>query len=737
MARGYIEHLVEVTETVREEWGGQTAEEALKVELGDNECDILLHVLSSAPNDIRKNWKIAATEDAIEKFTSESGESDVDDILNTEQIDTSGEISFHGTDNDLYSDDDIISVLAHTLLTKRVSRPEVGPFETNTLLRPVPCDSQRYANAELDELTLSEQHQQLEDTLAELGFVDSDRNIRPQFREGLIFELFQTIKADIEQSSLTEREFVTHHLSNVFSNEEISQILGTTYNSSISAGATHSYHRRAQEKIQSAMRTLEVTSNRLTAPIDMERLTTRSVDSLLTDFQKTDISKTIRTETIVHKTDGQPNRYSWELADNSTLTIEANENSFEVSVAVTISEFSDSIYAGGDIAPLDSEVEPPAELQSHSERPSNKPTRYSTLAESYLQTEKDIQDAFHHGFTADALNSWRALQTGSVFADDETGAWRVHFLTFIPRQSDRDDPTEQPVFGCRYRTTSDDDSCFRIVRHGEYDTFVQYDNGRGGDIPTSQLEFIEYAGGADEVLTVKPCKTSSHDFGDAKLGDDEVHLTTCRICGYSISTLEYVFGGFPRNQLLFECDICGETKKPGSGHKRYPPEVEPKVCDSCWESTYYPQVDDTEDSFSSHIITCRNLLTSVETWEFPEDAEFEPSCRWIGRATDETVTHYFSDKSDEHPPVEATPITDSACPHCGDEGRHALKWLDITNTTAGRALIETLAPDSGPEAQPSALFEDNNSVKRILTESEHDELLNQYHRLERSEAESD
>jgi hypothetical protein len=57
-------------------------------------------------------------------------------------------------------------------------------------------------------------------------------------------------------------------------------------------------------------------------------------------------------------------------------------------------------------------------------------------------------------------------------------------------------------------------------------------------------------------------------------------------------------------------------------------------------------------------------------------------------------------------------------------------YLDLTDTVAGKAIMETLAPNADSPCTDVLFGNDPHSTSRVLTEEEHQELLDTYHRLE-------
>lgn len=73
--------------------------------------------------------------------------------------------------------------------------------------------------------------------------------------------------------------------------------------------------------------------------------------------------------------------------------------------------------------------------------------------------------------------------------------WEVPFFASVSRENSRSDPAQTPLTGHRCIHTNDayygrdtDDNAFRIIQLGEHDTFIQFDSGYGGDIPTHVLK---------------------------------------------------------------------------------------------------------------------------------------------------------------------------------------------------------------------------------------------------------
>jgi hypothetical protein len=252
---------------------------------------------------------------------------------------------------------------------------------------------------------------------------------------------------------------------------------------------------------------------------------------------------------------------------------------------------------------------------------------------------------------------------------------------------------------------------------------------------TDLLDKSKYIGGTDKPLADTPCRPDEHDFGDAVLGKDGAKTTPCTYCGYTVAAIRDMPGQiFPHNSLDFECDICGELTDSADGQWRYEHEWDTKVCDECWNSEYYPHIDMCTDEFDHHVLTCSNFLTSTNYGIYPDGVEFEADCQWIARLNAETITHYLQETPDEGMPSDAVRKPGVACPSCGQDHATFLRVVDLTESVASQAIMETLAPESVDHPHAAPIFgNDPNSVSRILTDDTHDELLNIYHRLEQKE----
>lgn len=722
-----------------EQWAEETSDN--DVDLGTEEFEILLTIFDTAPQAQTQRWRDAGVRQSLRRLADTSSEDVAIEPL-TNLVVTEDDITYADSYNPPVSLDTVITILTQTWRVAESSLSEEGPLAT--VLQAMSYSSRSYYTGQED-LTAEDAHEHVTTSLAGIGILNEDDNIPVSVRRLLIIESAKELKTRLAETVLTDREFVVHHLANKYTYEEIAGILSETYGTHVTRGAANQYYHRAREKIRRSEATLTETMNRKVAPMEMNELSSRP-ESHLSDKQKNEIAEYVRINETVENPRTSHHDTGWELVNGDTFVISPTTDAFSLRMYRDVSAEDDRTYHV-DVVEGDENSSPlPDRITT-----TGTVTRYASLTEATLQTATDIREAINHGFptsTPGMLPSLRA--TSALDTQSAATGWAVSFFASVTRENSRSDPAQTPLTGHRYMHTNDayygrdtDDKAFRIIRLGKYDTFIQYDSGYGSDIPTHMVKDsltgptddtdptgLTYLGNEKTILTASPCSTQ-HDFGDARLGETDSRFETCRRCGRSVSTLEHTPGlSQPRHDLDFECDVCGSITDGQNGHTKHPNSVEPKVCDSCWNTTYFSHVRATTNEFDTHILTCLSLLTSIETDEYPEDVEFDPECGWIAKPTPETITHHLKSKS-EKPEMETMIRRAVPCPDCGADGSW-VKWVDITESLAGQALLETIGAGDTPTVD--ALFTDADSDERILTEGEHKQLVKTYHRLEREQS---
>jgi peptidoglycan/xylan/chitin deacetylase (PgdA/CDA1 family) len=722
------ESVKEANEEFRENWREESSDRDLPSDIVAYEPDILLQIVYSADASVTDRWQTEGARRALIRFCdSDVGTSQL-------QIDVSnGDLGFVDEYDSPISIADLVQATQSTYELEQASSGDDGDFPNKVYVDPAPPKAGVYDRLDNSEKSMKEP-QRIHEVLDEIGVGGGDDHMSPVLREFAIAETLFVVLEEIDESVLTTREFIAHHLANIHTYDTIATMLSYAFDGELSRGAANSHKQRADDKIQSAIVTVESTSNHQSAVVDMQSLSARE-QSLLGDQQKNEIARTIRKEIVAGEGSSGKEYLSWSLPDGSSLGVDFHSDTISVNTRLPISE-DRVVYIGGDIIDgPDDQTDLTPTIKSHTENHGN-PTEYSRLDTTYRLTEIDVMEAFAHGFGEKCIGSWRPLSATAANWDADEDQWDVSFMRFIQRPDYRDDPSETVQHGYRYRFPGggrfDADKRFRVAKISKWDSWIQFDDGRYGFLPTDVLEEAEYVGGTEAPLLENPCRKDEHDFGDVVLGHDEAMTTPCNYCRYTAATIKDMPGQiFPEDSLDFECDICGALTDSGDGHWRYEHERDSKICDDCWNSEYYPHIDMVADEFDHHILTCSTFLTSVDGGIYPEDVEFDASCQWIGRLCEETITYYLQEDSEEGLPSDPRSKPDVECPSCGNSPLH-LRVIDLTESVASQAILETLAPEAVDQPHAAPIFgNDPESISRILSDSTHEELLETYHQLER------
>jgi hypothetical protein len=151
-----------------------------------------------------------------------------------------------------------------------------------------------------------------------------------------------SIAESFAESDFTSREFLAYHLRTSFDSDETAAILTKLYGSEQSAGTARKQASRAQEKLQKAATTVDLTKERKISPVvDLPRLETVS-ESPVTDEQKTDIYHTLHRELNTTDVDSQtPLR--WEIEPEMTTVFRVTDQSLEFHTYYHISDLPTTI----------------------------------------------------------------------------------------------------------------------------------------------------------------------------------------------------------------------------------------------------------------------------------------------------------------------------------------------------------------------------------------------------------
>lgn len=560
----------------------------------------------------------------------------------------------------------------------------------------------------------------------EAGVCTAAGNLKYEPHIRLITGALEALITDITQSLYTEREFLALQLAPTETYTQLAELFEQIYGNPVTAGTVNKYKSRAETKQKKAHQTVDLghhsqsMSDLQLQPREQSLLTERQRQSLITEIRTAHTGSDRHSDTYI----------SFELGSDYTLAIEVTESGeyISVSIGAPLSRMPDPITIEGDITNI--------EAYEEVAKSDGRETRFREVGVAECQTVLDLWETLSQAVTPGIgiVRDMRACNIYSGEAEDP----RVRFSCSVhmDRQTDSGDAL---IHGHKYRwpgnTGLDEtDEIFTLVRNHEHDIYVQYESGYAtafgsvGQSDGKMRDLFEYIG-PGTPQPYYPCRPENHNFGDETLPNPDKRAI-CNRCGYSIDTLEFTCMSQWRESLPFTCECCGKLNPPQHRNLVHPDFFERQVCDSCWNTTYFPEVDLTKDGVEDSIVTCNNFATSFQESKYVHPSESTASCRWIGRLTPDQVKNLFEVNKRDEVPHSAKP-----CPGCEAHETYLFTIIQ-TDDVMARALREILgkgdaAGDTADVPLGDALFEDDEG-SQVLSPETHNAVLTRYHDLEQA-----
>lgn len=561
-----------------------------------------------------------------------------------------------------------------------------------------------------------------EQFLVETGLSSEDGNLKREPHIQLITGALEALITDIEQSLYTEREFLALHLSPTHTYAEIAELFEQLYGTTVTPGTVQEYNSRAERKYDKARQTIDI--GQLSPSISDLPLQPRE-HSLLTERDRRTIINEIRTA------QSAPERHSdtylsFELGQDYTLSIEVFDSGNHISILIgsPLAPISAPLNVEGDATDVDA--------YDGVVNNARRETSFESLGDAECDTARDLWETLSIAVTP-GIGMFRSIQARNVFEPEDDTETRVSFGSSV-HMDEQTDSEDSLLHGHKYRWPGrtgidEDDEIFTVVQNHTYDVFVQYESGYAtsfgsmGQSDSSMRSELEYIGPGNPQPQY-PCQAGNHDFGNETYPNPDKQAI-CSRCGYSIDSLIFTFQDLIIESLPFNCDCCDALTPPSHRNLIDPDVLESgQICDGCWNTEYFPQVDLAKEALDNYIITCYNFATSYQQSNYVHPSEASASCTWIGRATPDQVQELFEEHTREHAPKAAKP-----CPGCEHSDVRLFRIIH-EDELLGHALRDVMG-DNSEVPIGEDIFTDGEPNAH-LTSTTHNKILDRYHELEQA-----
>jgi len=182
-----------------------------------------------------------------------------------------------------------------------------------------------------------------------LGQIDDrdlkDKHLKTKLHKYSIEYTLRNIADQLSDSNLTEREFLSYHLSVTLTDNEIAAALSTIFETTQKEETVRKYQSRTRNEIKAAKHTINITEIDEEGSIeDLETLSSYP-NSPISNELKNDIYAALYKD--MHLSNGQPNLTSkWEIQKGWTISIEMADHSMTITLQIPFSDIdiSSPIY---------------------------------------------------------------------------------------------------------------------------------------------------------------------------------------------------------------------------------------------------------------------------------------------------------------------------------------------------------------------------------------------------------
>jgi hypothetical protein len=305
--------------------------------------------------------------------------------------------------DELVDPDSVTSILPGD--SAGVVKPEVDTDEGEALRRSIQQSWDlrltEESSVEIDfHATVQQQYPEIDTTelLSEydLNTEESGRRLDPAFQQRCFVVTLILMNRELEQSTLTAREFASFHLGTRFSTSTASDIATRIFDSDVSAGAIRSNVSRVKEKYKAAQATADIVGDNQIAA-DMEP-TNGHETSFISSDTKMAIKQHVRGVLSSHGGRDPSVVSSWDIADGMELYIEVDPSDERIDVRIyhDISNLSQTVV---DTYSVEAADQP--NVLINGEGTDKSPTNFAQLSPDHRITAIEIGEAIELGTTSD------------------------------------------------------------------------------------------------------------------------------------------------------------------------------------------------------------------------------------------------------------------------------------------------------------------------------------------------